>query len=427
MKLESDSMWNALFVVALLVFGTWVVFNTEWADEEVRDPAKGEAATDSHYAIKQIVTRLGGKVVSPSNLDLLPPANATLVLNSWNWDLFPQREKALQQWVESGGHLVTQQWKRPAWLGVESKSAAKKRTPPEQLPVAPKAEPDVDAKAPAAHDADDEDDEDQEPAEKPAPRPAKPIFPITPPRQASCFDVIELESAPSAFETHRAFKLCTGTAEIYLQSKTPVVWSLEGFNGPNVLRTQVGRGAVTVSAGQLSDNRTVFEGDHALIFVAALDLAHRPEVWFVDTEARDPLLKLIWRNGKPAVLLGLALLAFALWRAAVRFGPSAPVAPLSRRSVAEQIRGTSSFIFQRDSTALLKAQLRALEQTARRSILDHDKMDRRSRAEAIARATALDADALARAMDLTLKRPRRDLLATLTLLETAVRRLALNR
>jgi hypothetical protein len=54
-------------------------------------------------------------------------------------------------------------------------------------------------------------------------------------------------------------------------------------------------------------------------------------------------------------------------------------------------------------------------------------MDRRTRAEAIARAAALDAEALARAMDPTLRRSPRDLLAAMTLLETAARRLALNR
>jgi hypothetical protein len=91
------------------------------------------------------------------------------------------------------------------------------------------------------------------------------------------------------------------------------------------------------------------------------------------------------------------------------------------------VRGTSRFIFKGDSQALHRAQLRSLEQAARRSIRDHDKLDRRSRAEAIAKATALDADSLARAMDTTIDRPRRDLVNVLALLETATRRLTLNR
>jgi hypothetical protein len=183
---------------------------------------------------------------------------------------------------------------------------------------------------------------------------------------------------------------------------------------------------VTAGTSDVTNNTAILEGDNALVFVASLQLRPGDTVWFADSEQRSPLLAVIWRSGAPAVLLGALAVALLLWRAGVRFGPGAPTAPRARRSVAEQIRGTANFIFQRDSAALHRAQLRTLEQAARKTIRDHDRMDRRSRAEAIAKATALDADALARAMDPALKRPRRDLLATLTLLETAVRRLALN-
>jgi hypothetical protein len=230
-----------------------------------------------------------------------------------------------------------------------------------------------------------------------------------------------------AFDRPRDFRLCAVSEDRVLVSKTPFTWTLEGRSGPVVARMPIGRGLATMASAPMSDNSDLFDGDHPAAFVAMLDLRHRPEVWFVDTEQRDPLLTLIWRQGKPAVLIGLGLIALALWRASLRFGPRAPVPPLSRRSVAEQIRGTSSFIFQRDGEALLQAQWRALEQAGRRSIRDHDKLDRRSRADAIARATSLDANALYRALDPALKRHRRDLLATLALLETAARRLTLNR
>ncbi|MBW8831786.1 MAG: hypothetical protein JF606_20670 [Burkholderiales bacterium] len=417
MKLDRDLIWNMLIVLAAICATAYVVNNTYWVDADVRDPPRDEAATDNHYAVKKIIERLGGKTVSPTNLDRLPPTNATLVLSSLDWDLFPEREKKLKDWVESGGHIVTEQWRRPSWIAVESKSIDEKANalPPAPGSAARASEPDT-----GAVDADS--------SAPPAPKNRALIRPREfLPRPADCFNVIEPEEAPFAFGERRSLRICNGTNNLVLQSATPVVWSMDSIKGPNILRIRLGKGAATVIVGQLSENRGVFTADHALAFVAALDLQQRPEVWFVDTEAREPLLTLIWRHGTPAVLLGFGLLALALWRAAIRFGPRAPVAPLSRRSVAEQIRGTSSFIFQRDSIALHKAQLRALEHSARRSIRDHDTLDRRSRAEAIAKTTALDADALARAMDLTLKRPRRDLLATLTLLETAVRRLAMNR
>jgi len=408
MTLHRDAVWNIVFALVAIGAGAWFVSNTYWADERVRDPAKGEAATDQHYAAKKLIERLGGRTVSPTNLDRLPPVGATLVLNSWNYDLFPERDQKLRAWVEAGGHLLSEQWKRPAWLGVDQKEVERKPS---------RAGGGASVPRPTTPPP------DQQAVKPPPPR----RIAMRPPAAAECFAAHETTTGQPAFDTPRDFRLCDVWEDGVLVSKTPFVWTLDGRNGPVVARVNIGRGMATVVGTSISDNRNLFDGEHAAAFVAMLDLRHRPEVWFVDTEQRDPLLKLIWRQGKPAVLIGFGLIVLALWRASLRFGPRAPVPPLSRRSVAEQIRGTSSFIFQRDAQALLQAQWRALEQAGRRSIRDHDKLDRRSRADAIAKATALDANALYRALDPALKRHRRDLLATLALLETAARRLTLNR
>lgn len=395
MKLHRDAVWNIVFVAALALGGLWWVNNTYWDDEQVRDPAKGEAATDSHYAAKQLLRRLGGKVVSPDNLDRLPPTSATLVLNSWNYDFFPERDKRLQEWVQAGGHLVSEQWKRPKWIGIDDKEASRRS----------------EARSDEANTA---------PLRPPRQRR------LTEPEAVPCFAVNESTTRPGAYEAPRSYKMCTGMERTFLVSKSPLLWSVDSTHGPTIARIALGRGQVTVILGNLGDNYEIFAGDHALAYVAALNLKDRPEVWFVDTEKREPLLKLIWRHGAPVVVIGASLVALALWRATRRFGPRAPVSPLSRRSVAEQVRGTSWFIFRSDSQALHQAQLRALEQAARRSIRDHGTLDRRALALAIAKATALDADSLARAMDTTLDRRRRDLVAVLALLETATRRLTLN-
>jgi hypothetical protein len=421
MTLHRDAVWNIVFVLVALGAGAWFVSNTYWDDERVRDAARGEAATDTHYAAKKLIEHLGGRTVSPTNLDRLPPVGATLVLNSWNYDLFPERDQKLRAWVESGGHLVSEQWKRPAWLNVDNQTIDRKR----RRAGAAGAPASGDMPAPATEPA-------TEPASEPEPKPRTNGRPprgnaMRPPAAADCFVAHESTNDQLAFDRPRDFRLCATTEDRVLVSKTAFTWTLEGRSGPVVARLPIGRGMATLATAAISDNHELFEGEQSAAFVAMLDLRRRPEVWFVDAEQRDPLLKLVWRHGKPAVLIGFGLIALALWRALLRFGPRAPVPPLSRRSVAEQIRGTSSFIFQRDGDALLQAQWRALEQAGRRSIRDHDKLDRRARAEAIARATALDANALARALDPALRRHRRDLLATLALLETAARRLTLNR
>ena len=430
MRLDRDMVLNLLAGLIVLALGAWLVANTEWVEQEVPVHAQGEAAKDQHYAAKKIIQRLGGKVESPINLDRLPPQGAVLVLNSWSWDLFPEREEKLRRWVEDGGHLVIQAYQIPKWAPLERKNVNRK------------------ARERAKHREDEDEEEDDEeagdetpePAPAAAPAPPPPPAPASAPREAArpplgplgfrrpvmCRQVTEGGTQP-AYGDARTYKLCNGGMGSFLVGKSAVQWALSDMHGPVVMRVAHGRGTVSATHGDWGDNRDIFEGDNALAYMGTLQMRPGRELWFVSEEARLPLTKLIWQTGAPAVLLFGLLLGLILWRGGFRFGPRAPVPPLARRSVAEQIRGTAGFIFQRDATALHRAQLRVLEQAARRSIRDHDRLELRARAEAIAKATALSADDLARAMNPSLKRTPRELLATLTLLETAARRLTLNR
>lgn len=402
MTLQREHIVNGAVALALVGAGVWIAFNTEWVEVQVPVAPRGEAARDPHYAVKQLVRRLGGEVRAPLNLERLPPPGATLVLSSWHWNIFPERELALRRWVEAGGHLVVQDWTRDKsleWVPIETVSAVgSPRASNGSLP--PRA-----ASAPAA-----------------PPRRAPFGLPAEPP----CHEAREASDAFGAYGEPRSYRLCVWDAWV-LRSRVPVSWSLLGPRGAELLRVAVGQGSVTAINTRLTDNRRIVEADHALAFVAALRLRAGDTVWFVDSETRTPLLAAIWQSGAPAVLLGALALAAALWRGGVRFGPRAPSAAPARRSVAEQIRGTAAFVFSRNGAALHRAQLRALEDAARRRIRDHDRLDRASRAQAIASFTALDAGALARAMDPSPKRPRRELTATLAMLETAARRLTLNR
>ena len=65
---------------------------------------------------------------------------------------------------------------------------------------------------------------------------------------------------------------------------------------------------------------------------------------FLSEEEHSSILALMWYLGWPVVLLALALIALALWRNSVRFGPLVAVPEQARRSLAEQIRGTGLFV-----------------------------------------------------------------------------------
>ena len=169
-------------------------------------------------------------------------------------------------------------------------------------------------------------------------------------------------------------------------------------------------------------NEHVLRADHALALATALQLEAGAPVWLVTEEARPNLLAWLWSNAWVAVLLVLAAAAAWLWRAAVRFGPVGATPQPQRRSMKEQVAGTGAFLRQHGTAALHAAQLRALLETARARLPGFASLDAAAANLAIAKATALDAAALARACKPGRRSPDR-LPADLELLEAARRRL----
>ncbi|RZI82127.1 MAG: DUF4350 domain-containing protein [Rubrivivax sp.] len=386
--MTSDRLLKIFLGALLLAVAAWVAMNTEWVDKEVRTPPKGEALTNEFYSVQQVLRQLGAKVVRPEGLNGLPPQSATLFLDSWHWDLFPEREKLLRAWVQRGGHLVIEAGmldneRLQTWLPVQ---------------------------------LNDEEYDDNQPDDKPlAKRPPPP----------DCESVTEPAGVAPAYADGRTFKLCGGHGHDSLRIKQAPQWAIQSRSGLNIVRLAVGQGSVTVfTTTRLLRNQQVLQGDNALLAAALLQVRRGREVWFVAEEARPPLLEWVWTQGWVAVVLGLLALGAALWRGAVRFGPLQAKAVLGRRSMAEQVKGTAQFLRQQGADALHAAQVRALDETARKHLRDHARLGRQAKAQAIAHATGLDAETLARALDRKLKRSNRDLPDTLAVLETARRRLS---
>lgn len=418
---ETRRTWGLRLLLAALLLGAggWLASCTEWVEVDVPVPPRGEAARNRLHVTQQLVRRLGATVATPANLAELPPAGATLLLTSWHWDLFPERARRLQQWVEDGGQLVLytdnlNHDEIKGWLPVTLQQPPRKST---RRP----ADPDREAE-PAA--GDDDDDEPDDTAEREPPSRRAPASPLPRRLQMPCHETAEPEGvAPFFAGGERRYQLCGVVYSGWrLQAKAPVLWAIEGREGPLLLRVARGRGSVTViHPWALLDNDRVLKADNGLAAVAALQVRPGAQVWFVAEEARPSLLAWLWQQAGVALLLGGAALALALWRGARRFGPLAAEAPRGRRSMAEQIRGTAQYLRHQGPEALLAAQIRALESAARGHIRHYDRLDRGERAAAIARHTGQDAAALASALDKSLARKRVDLPATLERLETARR------
>lgn len=428
---EGQRAWGVRAILAALLIGmgAWVSSRTEWAEVEVRTPPRGEAAHNRHYATQALLRRLGVAVSTPADLAQMPPAGATLLLTSWHWDFTPERSQRLQHWVEGGGHLVlfadTASHKRLVpWLPVTLLEPGRQ---PSRQSDDPQSGQEADREGTEGDDEADDGNirgEDELETSTQQQEPRGPVSSATSLLKMQCHATAEPENvAPYYPEGVRRYELCGfGLSGWTLRASAPVSWSIDGPTGPLLLRVAQGRGSVTViQPTHLLDNDRVLRFDNALAAVAALQARRGAVVWFVAEEARPSLPVWLWQQAPASVLLAAAAIGMALWRGAKRFGPLAAAAPTSRRSMAEQIAGTSQFLRQQGPEALLAAQIQALELAARGHIVQYERLDRSQRAAAIAQHTGQDAAALASALDKSFARKRHDLPATIERLETARR------
>jgi hypothetical protein len=370
----------AWLVVAGLAIAlvTWVAKHTYWADTKVPMPLRGDAASNPFYAVQQFGRALGAHTEWNRGLSL-PPSDGVVFISAWDWELTSDRQRRIQQWVESGGRLVvdkslissTDAFERWTGIGQEGKA------PPKQSGV--------------------------------------------PDRQASrCYTLDEQG------ESHDSYSICGMEAGSSLTATTKISWALSrGESGLQAVRVKVGRGSVTVINGTPFVERGLFDDDNGILFVKATQLRSGAEIHFFSESSHASLLELAWQLGWPAVCLFIALLALALWRSSVRFGPLAAPAESARRSLAEQIRGTGQFTLRiGGGESLHAAAARALNEAAALHISAYDRLPGTERMSALAHATGFEADALASALHYSGSRRSEHLRTALELLESARRRIS---
>lgn len=402
MTTPSRAAWLRIAAAVLvLALGALFVSRTEWVEEDEPTPARGDAVTDPYYALHRLATGLGTTFEVRHNLETLPPPGATLVLDAWLWDVFPERRAQLRHWVQAGGQLVIgrdQLWDRGLsdWLPVTHEDPTRKKA--------------------ADDDEEDGDDEDGDAGDAPAPEPAAASAPkaaassstpkgaarrVIPPRE-TCTRYEEGAHVAPAIAGRHAYTLCSGPigprVRVYLRRGEPT-WALAKDGTWVAARAPLGKGSVTVHpfAAQF-DNEHLAREDHAAFAAAVMQMRPGSTVWVVDSESQPPLPVWLWRHAPAAILLGAAALALWLWRRGRRFGPPIPSPERARRSTLEQVRGLAEFLRHHEPAALQRASRRALEDLARRHLAGYDGLDEAERAQAIATAARLAPAPLAEAL-----------------------------
>jgi len=365
--------------LAALVF--WVSSHTYWADTKMPMPPKGEALVNPFYAVQRFTEALGSRTAWDRVLTI-PSPDSVIVLSEWHWSLSTSRREAIERWVESGGRLVVDDTLSGGEADFERWSGIIR--------------------------------EDREPDDRRSPAQ----------RYEECHRFREERGgAPAGGPEATRYLICQVDAKFFLRSRKSPAWALRDDSGIQAMRVQVGRGSVTVINATPFRYRSLFDGEHGWLFVAATQLRRVDEVHFLSEDEHPSLLALVWQHGGPVVVLTLVLIALLLWRGAVRFGPLMAAQHTARRSLAEQIRGTGQFDLRHGGESLHAASVRALEEAAQRRVPGYPRLSNRERASALARLTGYDATSLAAALHHAGLRRSHDLRATIALLEAARRTL----
>jgi hypothetical protein len=361
--------WSGLLAAAGgLVLLIWIASSLTFKQVPVKVDLRGEAARNPFYAAILLSRTLGAEA-SWEQVFTEPARGSVLVLSGWNWTLSDTRRERIEKWVEDGGRLVVDSWllgesgEFERWSGIASEEIE------EGIP------------------------------------------------EESCVELTEDGTA-------RKLEVCDTDALNSLTSARKIQWAMRDGDRIDALRVAVGRGSVTAINGEPFRKRAFLDGDHMLLFLAATQLHRDDAVTFLTEDDQASLLSLVWRFGAPAVLLLLAAVAIALWRASVGFGPRVAATDSARRSLAEQIRGTGQFVLRfGGGRALHAAANRALRDTARQRIHNFDRMSSEERVVALAKVTGLGLGDLSHAMNFSGERNSQELRNVIAVLETARRHL----
>jgi hypothetical protein len=395
MKRRAVTILVALGLIALVA---WVAGYTQFREVRIPAPLRGEAARNPFYAAIRLSEELGAEAVW-ERVFTAPAADAVILLSQWNWSLSRARRERIEQWVEAGGRLIVDGSlmggidEFAGWSGVSVKE------PPEE------PEP-----------SEEEEEEEKEEAAPPQRR-----IPTARRNEPVCHKLNENGST-------RQLVVCGLDTTRSLTASRKILWSLRDGDAIHALRTQVGRGTVTVINGSPFRHRDFLLGDHPRLFVTLTQLRQGDAVVFLTEQDQASLLALVWRFGAPAVLLLLSGVLLALWRASPRFGP--PTAPTEavRRSLAEQIRGTGQFALRFGSgESLHAATTRALRDAAIRRFPSYDRMSSAERVTVLARVSGVDAGDLAPALNFSGRRSSHELRQSIATLEAVRRRLLIHK
>ena len=374
--------WTIVALATTAVLA-WVAGNTYWTNAPEPGLRNGEALFDPHYALQRFTQSLGARLEVTGPLAALPPHDAVLLLEDWNWSFSPAQSLAIRHWVEAGGRLLATEPEGTdsqfgAWAGADWSRVRK----------------------PGSSSKDENGDEDDDEAEVAKPPADKAWQDDDRKANANCLALRLQSGATPSDPDATLWRLCGVPVGHYWKAHRAAQLSIGTRDGPQLLRLGLGRGSVTFMQGDSTfNNCCLLDGDHARLLVIALQLRHGDRVRLMCGDYERSLVGWLWQVGAPLMLLLGAALLLALWRLLPRFGPLLPAPVAARRSLRAQVAGTAAFLAHRGGgEALWQASCHALRAAAARTLSADEAADPGRLVAALGRRGFLGTAALERAL-----------------------------
>ena len=302
-------IFGTLLLVASVV---WFTSSFEFKELEEHVGFRGEAKTNSLYAARLFLKRMGIPAERQDLLSTLPDTNTVVVLDTQRYTLSQQKVDALLAWVEHGGHLIT-----------------RARVPTESTSLYDKSE-------------------DHDPAHlkpdylqtKLGIRVGKEIIPD----EEELPVPVTLHNMGYTLKADPLFfyeLLADPKQKVFPQQYQKATWLLE---------QPWGNGMVTLAANlDFIENADIDNYDHAELFWHMVHALHKKptSVWLLHQDDMPPLWNLLWRHAWALVITLALFLPLTLLALMPRFGPMQPLPAANRRRILEHIYASGIFMWQR--------------------------------------------------------------------------------
>ncbi|MFB3305495.1 DUF4350 domain-containing protein [Pseudomonas sp. AMR01] len=321
-------LWVGLLLACLLGAGAFYAWHKAIPYDEVVDRGPSPQARANPYLAAEYFLRQQGVTVEHANglerLNSLPPKGNSLLLLGERSNMAPRQVEQLLEWVKSGGHLL---------VVAEALWDEETRTSGDLL-----------------LDRLDIHQSLSETFDEPTSSRKKKVPDLTK-------LYIDNETAPAYFSFDTDFNLS--------DPKHLAQFSANSAKSSHLMQRGLGQGTVTViTDSDLWKTPSIGKHDNAWLLWY---LNQGMNVTLLSNSDVDNLLTLMLRYFPQALVALVALIALALWQAAMRQGPIQAPAPKARRQLQEHLQASADFLLRRSGQGnLLHALQRDIQRAARR-------------------------------------------------------------